>query len=218
MTLGCIFDCDGVVVDSAPLHIVAWKQLCGEEGRQFPERLFPKSFGMKNEQIIPQLFKWTTDPREIKRIDERKEWLFRELVRTRGAATFPGVKSFLTMLHKRRVPCVIGSSAPRANVDAALATLGFTGFFKAVVSGEDAAVGKPDPQIFLRCAEALKQKPSQCVVFEDAHVGIAAARAARMKVVAVANTFPAESLGGADLVIDRIDRLEFNTLQRLFES
>ncbi len=216
MVFGCIFDCDGVIVDSADLHIEAWKRLAREEGLEFPEHLFKKSFGMKNEQIIPQLFGWTADLQQIRRLDARKEQLYRELVGSRGASTFPGVEPFLNLLYDQRVPCVIGSSAPRANVIAALETLGFGDFFKAIVSGEDAALGKPDPQIFLIGARALEKSPEECVVFEDAHVGIAAARAAGMKVVAVSNTFPRASLHEADCVVDRLDEITLVRLKTLF--
>jgi HAD superfamily hydrolase (TIGR01509 family) len=215
---GCIFDCDGVIVDSSALHIEAWKLLAGEEGLVFPEHLFKKSFGMKNEQIIPQLFGWTADMKEIKRLDQRKELLYRNLVGSRGASTFPGVEPFLNLLHDQRIPCVVGSSAPRANVTVALETLGFGMYFRAIISGEDAALGKPDPQIFLAGARAMEMAPGQCVVFEDAHVGIAAARAGGMKVVAVANTFPRVSLQEADCVVDRLDELTLVGLKKLLAS
>jgi beta-phosphoglucomutase family hydrolase len=215
--IGCIFDCDGVIIDSSAHHIEAWKKLAAEEELEFPEHLFKKSFGMKNEQIIPQLFIWTTDPEEIRRLDARKELLYRELIETRGAATFPGVEPFLVMLQEQNIPCVIGSSAPRLNVTAALKSLGFENFFQAIISGDDAILGKPDPQIFLIGARALGMKPAECVVFEDAHVGITAARAGGMKVVAVANTFPPSSLHDADYVIDRLDELTLVNLKHLFE-
>jgi beta-phosphoglucomutase family hydrolase len=217
MMFGCIFDCDGVIVDSSALHIDAWKRLAAQEGLAFPEHLFKKSFGMKNEQIIPQLFRWTDDLTEIRRLDAGKELMYRELVGSRGASTFPGVESFLAMLQEQRVPCVIGSSAPRANVTVALETLGLGVFFQSIVSGEDAARGKPDPQIFLTGARALGKEPGQCVVFEDAHVGIAAARGGGMKVVAVTNTFPRSSLHEADRVVDRLDELTMAGLTHLFE-
>ena len=217
MVIGCIFDCDGVVVNSSDLHIEAWKKLSEEEGMVFPEHLFKMSFGMKNEQIIPDLFGWTHEVQEIRRLDARKELLYRELVVSRGASTFPGVESFLKMLKKQRFPCVIGSSAPRLNVTVALDTLKLCGFFQAIISGEDAPLGKPDPHIFLAGAKALGLKPRECVVFEDAHVGIAAARAAGMKVVAVANTFPPASLHEADCVVDRLDELTWVNLTQLFE-
>jgi beta-phosphoglucomutase-like phosphatase (HAD superfamily) len=96
MVFGCIFDWDGVISDSSAHHIEAWKMLAREENLEFPEHLFKQSFGMKNEQIIPQLFKWTTDMAEIQRLDRRKELLYRSRSRALGlfcpcfrSSTFP---------------------------------------------------------------------------------------------------------------------------------
>ena len=214
---GCIFDCDGVIIDSATPHIEAWKALALEENLDFPEKLFKQSFGMKNEQIIPQLFQWTRDVSEIRRLDARKEHLYREMIRCGGARSFPGVADFLEMLRGQEIPCVIGSSASRANVEVTLDVLGFSGYFQSIVCGDDVAAGKPDPQIFLFAARALGLRPADCVVFEDAYVGIAAARAGGMKVVAVANTYPRSSLGEADCVVERLDELTLTMLRQLFE-
>jgi beta-phosphoglucomutase family hydrolase len=211
--LGCIFDCDGVIIDSSAPHIEAWKELAREEGLVFPAHLFKQSFGMKNEQIIPQLFKWTNDIVEIKRLDKRKELIYRNYILKHGASTFPGVKSFLEMLRAEGILCVIGSSAPRANVEVALDTLGFSGYFMSIVSGEDAPVGKPDPRIFLKAASNIGLKPADCVVFEDAHVGITAAHAGGMKVIAVTNTFPRASLNQADYIVDRLDELTLKVVR-----
>jgi beta-phosphoglucomutase family hydrolase len=218
MVFGCIFDWDGVISDSSAHHIEAWKMLAREENIEFPEHLFKQSFGMKNEQIIPQLFKWTNDMTEIQRLDKRKELLYREIVVRSGAVTFPGVEPFLTMLQEFDIPCVIGSSAPRANITTALEKLGFDDFFRSIVCGEDVQFGKPDPQIFLTAARNLEIPPHQCVVFEDAHVGVAAARAGGMKVVAVTTTYPRASLAEADCVVDRLDELNLPRLRQLFET
>jgi len=218
MTFGCIFDWDGVISDSSSHHIEAWKMLATEERLVFPEHLFKQSFGMKNEQIIPQLFKWTDDMDEIMRLDKKKEKLYREIVIKNGALTFPGVEPFLTLLKEFEIPCVIGSSAPRANITTALDRLQFNDFFQSIVCGEDVIYGKPDPQIFLTAARNLGLGPSQCVVFEDAHVGIAAARAGGMRVVAVTTTYPRASLSQADCVVDRLDELTLTRLKQLFEQ
>jgi haloacid dehalogenase superfamily, subfamily IA, variant 3 with third motif having DD or ED len=217
MVFGCIFDWDGVISDSSEHHIEAWKMLAREEDLVFPEHLFKRSFGMKNEQIIPQLFEWTTDMTEIRRLDKRKEQLYREIVMKNGALTFPGVGPFLAMLREFDIPCVIGSSAPRANIATALEKLGFSDFFKSIVCGEDVQFGKPDPQIFLTAARNLEIPPHQCIVFEDAHVGISAARAGGMKVVAVTTTYPRASLAEADCIVDRLDELNLPRLRQLFD-
>jgi len=218
MVLGCIFDWDGVVADSSAQHIEAWKILAEEEHLVFREELFKQSFGMKNEQVIPQLFQWTYDFAEVQRLDKRKETIYRELVTTHGTGTFPGVKEFLAMLKQQEIPCVIGSSAPRANVTTALDFLGFGAFFFGIVCGEDVPIGKPDPRIFLMAAAKLGLQPEACIVFEDAHVGIAAAHAGGMKVVAITTTYPRSQLGAADCIVDRLDELTLVQLKQLVQQ
>ncbi len=105
------------------------------------------------------------------------------------------------------VPCAVGSSTHRANIDLSLGLIGLTEFFRAIITAEDVSHGKPDPEVFLKGANALGKDPSRCVVFEDALVGIAAARAGGMKVVAVATTHPAAELHEADTVVHRLDEL-----------
>jgi beta-phosphoglucomutase family hydrolase len=218
MVFGCIFDWDGVIADSSAQHIEAWKILAKEEHLDFREELFKQSFGMKNEQAIPQLFQWTLDFAEIRRLDTMKESIYRELVATRGTGTFPGVKEFLVLLNEQNIPCIIGSSAPRANVTTALDFLGFGEFFCGIVCGDDVTIGKPDPQIFLKAAERLGLDPDACIVFEDAHVGIEAARAGGMKVVAVTTTYPRSQLGDADMIVDRLDELSLIQLTQLVQK
>jgi beta-phosphoglucomutase-like phosphatase (HAD superfamily) len=102
-----------------------------------------------------------------------------------------------------------------ANITTGLDILGFQRYFKAIISGEDVKLGKPSPQIFLEAARRLKSVPESCVVFEDAKVGVVAGKAAGMKVVAVTNTYPPEELKGADLIVDSLERISINVLERL---
>ena len=190
MTFSCIFDWDGIIIDSSEHHIEGWRRLAKEEHLVFPEHLFKQSFGMKNEEIIPQLWKWTNDISEIRRIDRKKEAMYRDIMREKGLTALPGVASILDKLTQRGVPCAIGSSAPRENIAVGLEILGFEKYFAVVVSGDDVKLGKPSPQIFLESARRLGASPDRCVVFEDAKVGVTAGKAAGMKVIAVTNTYP----------------------------
>lgn len=215
MDLACIFDWDGVVIDSSEHHIEGWRRIAKEDGYVFPEHLFKQSFGMKNQEIIPQLWKWTTDPAEIKRIDKKKEAMYRDIMCEMGIIPLPGIENLLKLLNDNNIPCAIGSSAPTANVTTGLDLLGFHNYFKAVVTGEDVTLGKPDPQIFLTAAKKLGALPSQCVVFEDAKVGIAAAHAGKMKVVAVTNTYPAHELSHADWVVASLEEVGVERIRDL---
>jgi beta-phosphoglucomutase family hydrolase len=215
MEFACIFDWDGVIIDSSEHHIEGWKRFAKEENFVFPEQHFKQSFGMKNEQIIPQLWKWTDDPDEIRRIDLRKEALYRDIMKENGLVALPGVAELLALLKKNKVPCAIGSSAPLANVTTGLEILDYGHFFQAIVSGEDVKLGKPDPQIFLTAAFRLAVPPRRCIVFEDAKVGVAAAKAGGMKVCAVTNTYPAEELSNADLIVSSLEEVTIGTLLEL---
>jgi beta-phosphoglucomutase family hydrolase len=215
MKFSCIFDWDGVIIDSSEHHIEGWRRLAKDENLLFPENLFKQSFGMKNEEIIPQLWKWTNDIVEIRRIDRKKEGMYRDIMQEEGLVALPGVEELLKELDRKKIPCAIGSSAPMANITTGLDILGFQRYFKAIISGEDVKLGKPSPQIFLEAARRLKSVPESCVVFEDAKVGVVAGKAAGMKVVAVTNTYPPEELKGADLIVDSLERISINVLERL---
>ena len=202
-----LFDWDGVIVDSSRLHALSWDLLADAEKRTLPEGHFKKGFGQKNESIIPGILDWTSDPAEIRRLSLRKEEFYRQSVRDEGLDLLPGVRTWLDALRADGVPCVIGSSTVRANIDVVLDVLGLRPYFADVISGDDVQHGKPHPDIFLLAAQRAGEAPARCVVFEDALVGIRAARAGGMSVVAVTTTSPAAALGDADLVVDRLDQL-----------
>jgi beta-phosphoglucomutase family hydrolase len=215
-TWAAIFDWDGVVIDSSRQHERGWEMLAAEEGRVLPAGLFKRSFGMKNDRVITELLGWTRDGEEIARLSRRKEQLYRELTQHDHIAPLPGVVAWLNALRTAGVPCAIASSTPRNNIECVIDTLHLRGFFTATVVAEDVTQGKPHPEVFLLAARKLGAPPAQCVVFEDAHVGIEAARAAGMKVVGVATTHPAETLGDADRVVRRLDELTPAAVSALF--
>jgi HAD superfamily hydrolase (TIGR01509 family) len=162
---------------------------------------------MKNEVIIPRVLEWAKDPAEIDRLARAKEQIYRDLVDRDGISPIPGVVEWLVMLKAAGIPCAIGSSTHRLNIDCVLRHINLADYFTAIVAGNDVKHGKPAPDIFLKAAERLGYSPDRCVVFEDAHVGIEAARAGGMKVVAVTTTHPEDSLQVADVVVDRLDAL-----------
>ena len=192
--------------------------LAAEQGRILPPGLFKRSFGMKNDRVIRDLLGWTTDPVCIQQLSLRKEVLYRELILHDHIQPLPGVVEWLSELRSAGVPCAIGSSTPRRNIECVIDALNLRGSFVATVAAEDVAHGKPHPEVFLRAAQKLGVSPKQCVVFEDAHVGIEAARAASMKVVGVATTHPADSLRDADRVVGRVDELTVGELRVWFQE
>jgi HAD superfamily hydrolase (TIGR01509 family) len=214
---GFIFDWDGVVVDSHAAHEESWQLLFAELRKPMPEGFFKETFGMRNQQIIPLCFDFVRadDHAEIKRLGDRKEELYRDILRRGGIEPLPGVVPLLRELKERGIPRVVGSSTPQLNIETVMQMAGLEGLFDDIVSAEDVTVGKPDPQVFLKAAQKIDRTPAQCLVIEDAHVGIEAGKRAGMKVLAVATTHPAEALHEADLVFENLDGV---TLDRILQA
>lgn len=205
---GALFDWDGVIVDSKALHEAAWDAVAREFGFEHGPDDFRRHFGSQNRRAVSEVLRWTQVDAEIERISERKEILYRELLPDSIDLLIPGVEAFVAALVQRGVPCAVVSSSPRANIDRVLANVGTRGLgsrLRAIVSAEDTRHSKPDPEGFAKGAERLGLPAARCVVFEDAPVGIAAGRAAGMRVVALSTTHAASELGQADRVVDRFE-------------
>jgi 5-amino-6-(5-phospho-D-ribitylamino)uracil phosphatase len=213
-----IFDWDGVIIDSSRQHELSWQQLAKEHQRELPPNFFLKSFGMKNEKIIPELLGWVKEVDQVAKVALQKEMIYRDLIKKNGISALPGVHDLLEGLKKASVPCAIGSSSPRENISCIIEVLGVAQYFKTIVCGEDVHRGKPDPEVFLLAAKRLGASPENCVVFEDAHVGLEAAKRAGMKVVGVATTHPADTLHDADLVVNRLTDVSVADLEKLFKK
>jgi len=215
---GALFDWDGVVIDSSRHHEESWERLALELGKPLPPDHFKVGFGRKNEFIIPNLLGWTQDLDEVRHISLRKEALYREVVADWGLEPLPGVRVWLERLREAGVPCAIGSSTHRANIDLSLGLIALGEFFTGIVTAEDVSHGKPDPEVFVKAARSIGREPARCVVFEDAFVGIEAARAGGMKVVGVATTHPASALGATDRAVHRLDEMQPADLAAWFSA
>lgn len=200
MLRAVIFDWDGVVLDSSAHHERSWEIIATRRGLPLRPDHFKRGFGQKNDVIIPDLG-WAQAPGEVAELAEEKEEVYRALVREKGIRPLPGVRELLAALRARDIPCAIGSSTERANLDLPLELMALADFFRVIVSGEEVVPGKPDPSVFLLAAERLGFAPAECVVIEDALVGLEAARQAGMPVVAVATTNPLGALGAANLAV-----------------
>jgi len=128
----------------------------------------------KNQFIIPNILKWAdaADAAEIARIGARKEELYRRNFADHGIQALPGVRDLLEGLRAAAVPCVVGSSTPRLNIEHVMTLASLHGFFADIVSAEDVSHGKPHPEVFLKAAAKINRAPANCVVFEDAFVGL----------------------------------------------
>ena len=217
---GVIFDWDGVVIDSSSLHEISWEKLSKESGNDLPEDHFKKGFGKRNAVIIPEILGWSKDPEIIDRLGQRKEELYREMGMIQGIPILPGMKDLLEALRSEGIPCVIGTSTEKKNVDLACEQHDLSAFFSGAVCTEDVSNGKPDPEVFLKAAVLAKAEPQNCVVLEDSAHGIIAARRGGMKGLGLATTRDEKNLleAGADLVVSDPTKLSIGLLESLFQS
>lgn len=199
-----LWDLDGVIVSSGHYHYLAYRQVLDPLGVELSEeRYMTRLFGRRNEDILREVLGERVTGVELARLAGQKEKTFRRLVRGNVRA-LPGAEALLRRAHEGGLKQCIVSSTPQANVEMILESLGVRELLDAIVSEEDVSRGKPDPQGFLLGAERLVVPPVECVVLEDAPEGIAAGKAAGMRCIGVATTWPAEMLAGADLVVDSL--------------
>jgi len=213
-----IFDWDGVVIDSSAQHERSWEILAQEISKPLPDGHFLLGFGKKNALIIPEILGWASDPAAITALSNRKEEIYRELVQASGVHVLPGARELLTALRAAGIPRSIGSSTPRSNLDAILPVTGLADLFDAIACGDDVTHGKPAPDIFLLAAQKLHMPPADCLVIEDAHVGLEAARRAGMATLAVATTNPLADLQYADAAVESLASVTLDFLLNIKNS
>ncbi len=185
-----LFDLDGTIADSMPLHYLAWTAAIAEHNGTFPQDAFPQALfyswgGIPPLQVASMLndrFGYTLDPETVV---TRKEALYRALIDTPDQ--LKPVASVLAHIEAEtgKTPFAIVSGSPRASILKTLTTLNLLHHFPVIVAAEDYTHGKPDPEPFLTAARLLNVAPAACLVFEDAEAGIAAAKAAGMQWVCV---------------------------------
>ncbi len=217
-TFGVLFDWDGVVVDSSPLHQESWKILAHEVDLPLTPAQFTASFGRVNREIIPDIFGWTDDPERVEQLGRRKEEIYRELIVRKSLNPLPGIPKLLNALRSANVPCVVCTSTERKNIEVSLEVLGFTDFFVATIASDNVTRGKPDPEVFLKGAEVCGLPPTSCVVLEDSRHGLLAARNAGIPSIGVVGTHPAAELEDlATIVAPNLEVVSIATFHRLLE-
>ncbi len=177
-----LFDLDGTVADSMPLHFRAWTRAITEAGGQFPEELFYAWGGVPIQRIVELLNERYSVNMPVAETAHRKEALYVELL----PELLP-MASVMEVMDRMqgKVPFAIVSGSPRSSVESTLRKLGLSDRFVLLIGAEDYTHGKPDPEPFLLAARKLGVAPERCLVFEDAEGGIKAAEAAGMQWVRV---------------------------------
>ena len=215
-TSACIFDMDGVLIDSGAHHRSAWQALIKEIGVEPADPDFWRfGIGRRSEDALPLMLGRAVPADELARLARRKRELYADFSR-HGTQAVAGAVEFVGHLERLGVPRAVGTSATRPDVDALLGELGLLRRFQAVVSAEDVTRGKPDPQVYLEAARRLGVEPARCLVFEDSTSGIAAALAAGMRAVGVTTAHaPGElAAAGAERAIADFRDAEWTALVR----
>jgi HAD superfamily hydrolase (TIGR01509 family) len=193
-----VFDLDGTLADNMALHAEAFDEFVRQHGLPALTRDIRRRIdGRRNSEIFPLLFGRTMERDEVKRLEHEKEGAYRRLSLGR-LRPLAGAVTLLDRLAARGIPAAVATSAPEPNVAHTLAELGLANRFRTVVRSDQVARGKPAPDVYLRAAEVLGVSPAECLAFEDAPVGVTAARTAGMRCVAVTSTFTAEDFAAAD--------------------
>jgi len=208
-----IWDLDGVIIDSAEEHRLAWHRMAREEGLPLTDEQFYATFGMRNDKIIPLLWGSMSDER-VKELADRKETYFREFVREK-VGPLPGAIELLSALHDAGYKQALASSAPLKNIEVISDALGLERYLSALVSGETVPHGKPAPDVFLKAAAELGEEPDVCLVFEDAVAGVEAAHAGGMRCIAVAGERDQMGLRAAELMVRDLTQVTVETIREL---
>ena len=205
MIYAVIFDLDGVLIDSEPLHTMADNQLLIDSGINAPDNYFDRFVGLSNWDM------WTEIKREypialsIEELMELQMPMKLKLLKEMDLNPICGVTGLLEELKKREVPIAIASSSPRRFIEAVIEKLSIKQYFSCWISGEEVKRSKPEPDIFLKAAELLNVYPHECVVIEDSASGTVAAKRAGMKCIGYRNLNSGiQDLSRADYIIDEI--------------
>jgi len=194
---GAIFDLDGVLVDTAGYHYLAWKRLTCELGFDFEEADNERLKGVSRQrslEILLEIGNKTMTPDEMQKAQDKKNaWYVEYLSSLDETSIMHGAHSYILRLRENGIRIALGSASKNAQL--ILQKLDIAKLFDAVIDGNSVSKAKPDPEVFLKGAKAINVAPANCVVFEDALSGIQAAKAGGMRVIALGTP---DILPGAD--------------------
>lgn len=213
----CLFDLDGVLVDTARYHYIAWRELAEELGFVFTEHDNERLKGVSRAaslNILLEIGGIELGEEEKTRLAEQKNNRYVEYIaKMDSSEILPGALDFLKECREHGIKVALGSASKNAMT--ILNNTGLTPYFDAIIDGTHTSAAKPDPEVFLLGAEAVNTAPQHCVVFEDAEAGILAATRAGMRSVGIGSP---ETLGAANLVVPSLQQISVRTLQESFAS
>lgn len=213
----CLFDLDGVLVDTAKYHYIAWKELADRLGFEFTEKDNERLKGVSRTaslNILLEIGGLTLDEAEKAKLAESKNNRYVEYIsKMDSSEILPGALDFLKECRSQGILVALGSASKNAMT--ILDQTGLSPYFDAIIDGTKTSAAKPDPEVFLLGAEALGVSPAECVVFEDAEAGIEAAIRGGMASVGIGSP---ETLGAANLVIPSLQEMNVARLKEAFAA
>ena len=219
-----IFDFDGVITDSEIMHLRAFNRVLAQFNLEIAKEDYYRDYlGLTDAdlfKILAEKYPVKIEADNIETLMSEKEKVFAELAETDGSI-IEGVRDVLQLLEQNRIPTAICSGALLVEIKMILADAGLDHFFKVIIAADHVRKGKPDPEGFVLALKKLNEQSDklltsgQCIVIEDSHWGLIAAKAAGMHTVAVTNSYGAEQLKMADKIVDRLDHLTLADLQQL---
>ena len=217
MLKGLVFDMDGTMVDNSGLHIEAFRIFFSLHNCTEP--FSEEWFARRNEDILKHYIPQECEKLGWVALSDEKERIYRERFKDE-IKSVDGLAELLRSAVSRGIRCCVGSSAPRQNVEFHLDVLDVRRYMTDWLCMEDVKVGKPDPDVYLKCCRRIDCDPSECIVFEDASAGVEAGLAAGCKVVGIANWNDPEKLrrSGAHLVVRDFTELDMATLANLVQN
>lgn len=205
---GVIFDMDGTLIESTEADYKAWERVFNNYGKSLTYPEYVPLLGIRSADVIKNQIGIAGDE-DVKRILREKFDYFTEYTDENPIKPVLAAELFLKSLAHYPVKVALATSSRKEKMMRVLTALNFLQYFSAVVTGEEVHNGKPAPDIFLKAAERLELEPEDCMVVEDGPVGVAAAKRAGMKCLAITATHPAEKLLQADVVINTYENANF---------
>lgn len=212
--IACIFDLDGVLVDTAVYHYQAWKKLANSLGFDFTEAQNEQLKGVNRMRSLDMILQWGGVEKSAAEKEtlaaQKNEQYVAMIQKMTVAEVLPGALELLTTLKAAGIKIALGSASKNSSL--ILERTELAHFFDAIVDGNSVSSSKPDPEVFLKAAELLNAAKENCVVFEDALAGVQAAIAADMMVVGIGNP---ENLPGAQVVINDLSEISISEIEEL---
>lgn len=212
-----IFDLDGVIVDTAKFHFLAWRKLANDLGFDFTKEQNEQLKGVSRVESLKKILKWGNmelPEEEFKRQMALKNENYLSYVdEMEEDEILPGVPKVLNYLKEKNIPIALGSASKNAR--AILKKINLYDTFDAIVDGTDVSKAKPDPEVFLIAAEKMGKKPENCVVFEDSVAGVKAANIGKMTSIGIGEK---EVLHEADYVFPDFTEIEIDFIEKLLRK